>query len=392
MNKELANEAIVKYGTPTYVFDLDEMENRVKKFRKLSDRTGLCFAMKANPFLAAAMAKVTDRIEVCSMGEYRICKELNLRPEKILISGVQKNRENIFEILDHYRGRCFYTVESLLQLQLFSEWCAYNKEEIFVYLRLTSQNQFGMDKDLIRNLTELRESFPLVKIRGIHYFSGTMKKSVKKIQKELEYLDQFLCGLQNSTGFQVKELEYGPGLSVPYFRGQEDTLEQDISVIDRTLQNMKWKGYVYLEMGRALAASCGYYLTSVKDIKQNCGQNYCIVDGGIHHLHYDGQIRGIYEPCFSVIPADRSGMQQKWTVCGSLCTVNDVLMQNVSVKDLKTGDVFIFENAGAYSMTEGMTLFLSHSLPKAVLYSEKNGWKLVREEQPVYLWNMEKRR
>ena len=35
MNHELINNAIVKYKTPAYLFDLDEMANRVGKFRKI---------------------------------------------------------------------------------------------------------------------------------------------------------------------------------------------------------------------------------------------------------------------------------------------------------------------------------------------------------------------
>ena len=393
MNHELINNAIVKYKTPAYLFDLDEMANRVGKFRKiLRNEIGLCFAMKANPFLTSYMDDITDRIEVCSMGEFRICKELNLEGEKVLISGVLKKKEDLLEILEYYRGRCFYTAESLLQFQIISEWSARNKEKVSLFLRLTSQNQFGMDGAVIRNLIEMQESYPFTEIRGIHYFSGTAKKNIKIIEEELKYLDQFCTDLEKSTKYPVKEIEYGPGLSVPYFEGQKDTLEQDLAAIDQAIKNMKWRGKVTLEMGRALAASCGYYLTGVKEIKQNGGKNYCIVDGGMHHLHYDGQIRGIYRPHFSIRPEIRTGKEREWIICGELCTANDILMQNVFIKNLREGDIFIFENAGAYSMTEGMSLFLSHSLPKAVLYSRKKGWTLLREELPTYQWNMEKRR
>ena len=80
-------------------------------------------------------------------------------------------------------------------------------------------------------------------------------------------------------------------------------------------------------MGRALTASCGYYLTSVKDIKQNNGRNYCIVDGGIHQIQYDGQIRGMYTPEVQIIGEQEE--TKEWTVCGSLCTTNDILIQNM---------------------------------------------------------------
>lgn len=386
---------IIKYGTPSYLFDIDKMKDTVGKFREaLGGKAGLCFAMKANPFLTKQMETQADRLEVCSMGEFRICKKQGIAPEKLLISGVLKEKEDVYEILDTYGGRCTYTIESLDQYQSFADWCGRKEKPVPVYLRLTSGNQFGMDEETIYNIIKIRDMCPYLNILGIHYFSGTQKKHAGKIKEELDYLDQFLRKMEERTGFQLEQLEYGPGLSVPYFRGQEDHRDSDLNELVRAVEGMEWKGSVMLEMGRVLAADCGYYLTSVKDIKQSNGRRYCIVDGGIHHLNYDGQIRGMYEPVFRVWPekqflTPRQEQNFQWTVCGSLCTVNDVLMQKAQIRNLKAGNVLIFERAGAYAMTEGMALFLSHELPKVLLYSREMGWNPVRERIQTYHWNTE---
>ena len=381
---------IIKYGTPSYLFDIDKMKDTVGKFREaLGGKAGLCFAMKANPFLTKQMETQADRLEVCSMGEFRICKKQGTAPEKLLISGVLKEKEDVYEILDTYGGRCTYTIESLDQYQSFADWCGRKEKPVPVYLRLTSGNQFGMDEETIYNIIKIRDMCPYLNILGIHYFSGTQKKHAGKIKEELDYLDQFLRKMEERTGFQLEQLEYGPGLSVPYFRGQEDHRDSDLNELVRAVEGMEWKGSVMLEMGRALAADCGYYLTSVKDIKQSNGRRYCIVDGGIHQLNYDGQIRGMYEPVFRVWPKSQAGAECQWTVCGSLCTVNDVLMQKAVIRNLKAGNVLIFERAGAYAMTEGMALFLSHELPEVLLYSKEMGWKPVRERIQTYHWNTE---
>lgn len=391
MEMECLEHGIMKYGTPLYIYDIDRLSETVAFFReKLRGRAGICFAMKANSFLVKQMAALTDRIEVCSMGEFEICRKLQIEPEKLFISGVLKKKEDLYEIMNFYRGACTYTVESLNQFHYMADWCDSNHEVIPVYLRLTSGNQFGMDEETIRNLISIRKMCPYLKIQGIHYFSGTQKKSAEKIRKELTYLDQFCCELEERTGYQIEELEYGPGLAVSYFEGQTDHLEADVEEIAETLAKMRWKGSVMLEMGRALAATCGYYLTTVRDTKQNGNHYYCIVDGGIHQIHYDGQIRGMYLPRIRVSPEKSQGTKREWTICGSLCTVNDVLVQRAEFTDLKAGNVLIFERAGAYAMTEGMALFLSHELPQAVFYSKEMGWRLVREEQQTYEWNMER--
>lgn len=391
MKMECLEHGIVRYGTPLYIFDIDEVQKTVQEYRHLSgNKAGLCYAMKANPFLVNQMETVVDRIEVCSMGEFQICKECQIPPEKILISGVLKRREDIYQVLEYYRGTCTYTVESMSQFQYFADWSEENHEVIPVYLRLTSGNQFGMDKKTIRNMIAVRRMCPFLKIQGIHYFSGTLKKNIENIKKELEYLDQFCKELEEETGFQIEELEYGPGISVPYFEGQKDTIEDDWKAMIEAITRMQWTGSVMLELGRALVASCGYYLTSVQDVKQNGEKNYCIVDGGIHQINYDGQIRGMYKPHFRVSPEHDGEKAEIWTVCGSLCTANDILIQAAEIKGLKIDNVLIFERVGAYSVTEGMALFLSHELPKVAFYSKEMGWKLVRGERQTYEDNMEK--
>src|SRR5699024_8139345 len=143
------------------------------RFRKnLSPETGLCYAMKANPFVTEQMAAAADRIEVCSMGEFRICRNLRISPERLLISGVLKKKEDILEILDYCGKKSVYTVESPNQFYCFVKWCAEQNQDLSVYLRLTSGNQFGMDEETVIGLIRERQQYPNLKIRGIHYFSG----------------------------------------------------------------------------------------------------------------------------------------------------------------------------------------------------------------------------
>lgn len=383
MNTEELEMGAEQYGTPLYIYDLDEMRNTAALFREHFKGTAdLCFAMKANPFVVRQMAEHMDRIEVCSMGEYRICRALEIPKDKLLISGVLKEKKDILEILEECGGKCMYTIESRNQFYGLANWSEENCEVLQVYLRLTSGNQFGMDEKMIRHLMNECEDHPFLKIRGIHYFSGTQKKSPEKIKKEIAYLDEICRKFEN-----IRELEYGPGIPAAYFRNQKDETEEYFAALSQATADMKWHGKVTLEMGRTLTASCGYYLTQIKDIKNNNEKNYCIVDGGIHQLQYDGQIRGMYSPHIQVIGTQ--GEEQSWTVCGSLCTVNDILIQDMKGGDLKTGDILVFKRVGAYAAMEGMALFLSHELPAIASFSRQNGWKLIRKKQSTYQWNME---
>ena len=391
MRREQLEYAAARYGTPLYIFDLDILKRQTDRLRgALGDKTGLCYAMKANPFLTRQMAEKVDRIEVCSMGEFEICRRLEIPPEKLFISGVLKKKEDIYKILDICQDRCRYTVESVKQLHYFLEWSDAHMKVLRLYPRLTNGSQFGMDEDTLRSVISIVNMSPYLEIEGIHYFSGTQKRRVRQFQEELEMLDKLLLKMRNEWKVRIEHLEYGPGTAVPYFKGKEAKTYTDegLDSLREAIGSMQWKGNVTIELGRAFAAECGYYLTEIRDVKKNKDTHYCIVDGGNHQLNYDGQIRGMYHPDIQVIPGDNRGQRKKWTVCGALCTMNDVLCSDVELADVRTGRVLVFERTGAYSAMEGMALFLSHSLPAVVSYDRNTGWSLLRDHQPTYIWNM----
>ena len=51
------------------------------------------------------------------------------------------------------------------------------------------------------------------------------------------------------------------------------------------------------------------------------------------------------------------------------------------------GDLIVFTRTGAYSVYEGMSLFLTHELPGVVLYSEKEGLAEVRKQLQTHPLN-----
>lgn len=384
--KEISN----KYNTPVFVFDLDAFTNRLQWIRSiLGAEIGLVYAMKANPFLIAAAAPYVDGFEVCSMGEYEICRRKELTGGKIVLSGVNKESSDVHRVLAEDGASC-YTAESVGQLKLLEKSAAEMEKQVSVLLRVTSGNQFGMDENTIRSLISDRVRYSHLHLKGLQYYSGTQKKNPDKIQEELLYLDE-LCMKLEEDGFMIQELEYGPGFYVSYFAGEtppdEQQLLQDFAGF---VSEMRWRGKLTLEMGRFLAADCGSYLTRIVDQKCNQGQYYCIVDGGMNHLNYYGQTMAMKIPKHRFLPGanclreDERGTdgekdQRRYNICGSLCTTADVIVKNLPLCEAQTGDLLIFDYVGAYSVTEGIYLFLSRKMPMVLFYDQKYGTRIARE-------------
>ncbi len=61
--------------------------------------------------------------------------------------------------------------------------------------------------------------------------------------------------------------------------------------------------------------------------------------------------------------------------------MNDVLVKNIPLSNAAIGDLLVFERVGAYSVTEGIYLFLSRDLPRIFFYSRKCGMQLMRDRK-----------
>lgn len=395
--------------TPYYVFDTDEFAKRAAMIRAALDCKGgrripLCFSIKANPFLLHRLPEGLDHVEVCSPGELEICIALGVKPECIIYSGVMKEKCDIERAVSYGAG--ILTCESIRHAALISEVmlecmpegaqeAGFVEKKAQVILRLTSGNQFGMSLEDIEYIISHPDEFKGIEVMGIHYYSGT-QKSLRKINKDLEKIKSVLTVLKDKYSFEPQLVEYGPGLCVEYFEG--DWQEKEKQSLDEAAEVLREFAEEYplgIEMGRFLAASCGKYYTQVKDLKSTGDANYAILDGGIHHLNYFGQRMAMQVPPIRVYGGEVSENEEKpgveltqlpetdYTLCGSLCTVADVLVREVKLKKLELGDVLEFGHCGAYSVTEAPALFLSRQLPAIYAYSKECGYECLREHIPA---------
>lgn len=389
MEKSLEKKLINEVSTPFYVFDINVLRDRIDYLNSMMpENVHLCYAMKANPFVVKEIDEIIEKYEICSYGEWNIAKKMGVSDSKMVISGVYKDEISMEDILNNYKNGEVFTIESLNQIELLNKLTKEKKKVINIILRLTSGNQFGMCEEEIIEILENRAKYEYLNIMGIQYFSGTQKKLSKRIIKELEYVDEFVLNLKNNLGFVVEELEFGPGFPVVYFETEQDFDEQTylMEIADK-IKNMKYQGHITMELGRSIVASCGSYYTKVVDKKTNKEGNFAVLDGGMNHLVYYGQMMAMKKPMLDILPKREDKILEKWNLVGSLCTINDLIVKQLPVSNLEIGDIFVFKNTGAYSMTEGISLFLSRDLPK-VVFVQGGEMKIVRENINTYKFNM----
>lgn len=376
--------------TPYYCFDANILHRHIAEMKAIrekysSDDLCFCYAIKANSFLIPYIDKDVDYFEVCSWGELKICRQYDVNPEKIILSGVNKEPGMIADALEY--GVRFFTAESVNQYNEIVKQVEETNTNIQLLPRLSNGAQFGMDKSCIEEIISDSSIRAGVKIIGIHYFTGTQKKKFSKIESELKLLEEFFAELKSKYGFEPELLEYGPGLGVPYFIG--DDFDNYYSVYEEMVSYIASAKYSYrvnLEMGRFFAASCGEYVTSVADVKGTPDAPILILDGGRNHISYYGQNMVMKTP---LIESERKGENDEvpCDLYGSLCSFNDMIARAVMIPSPKIGDRLIFKNIGAYSITEGIYLFLSRDLPAVYAKEEDGQCKMLRNGNPTYETN-----
>lgn len=348
--------------TAYYVFDFRALGQRIDDLRGLlGENIRLAYAIKANPFLVKSALSGVERLEICSPGESRICDALGVESAATVISGINKTPAFIEELVANTDGR-IYTVESLTQFELLDRLSGKYGKKLKILLRLTNDSQFGINEEDIEALVRYRGDHPGLDYRGIQFFSGTQKTSLKKLRREILRLDELLTRLETDCGWRSPELEYGPGFPVSYFG---ETLDEGELILGlrQLLEEMRWQGEITLELGRSMAACCGRYFTHVADLKNNHGQNYLILDGGMHQMVYYGQYMGMKIPQYALCGREEEEPTDTWNVFGSLCSMNDILVKVLPLPEPEIGDTLRFDNTGAYCVTEGIALFLSRDLP-----------------------------
>lgn len=368
--------------TPCYLLDETEFRSKLQHAKSICNAQ-ITFSIKANPFLAPIAAELADFLEVCSPGELGICISQRLPAEKIIVAGVCKEQEYLMAALEYGVKR--YVIESEHQMQLLASCMQhFPGQRVCAALRLTIGNQFGMFPEEAERLFQAR-SCDRVEINALHIYAGTQNRSADKHRSYLAMLSDLAQKMNQSGCGIIRKLIYGGGLPVSYFTGKhgfDDTHALDeLAQIGRETAN----GFeLEFELGRYLTASSGCYITRVSERRER-DRIYIITDGGTHQLTYYNQQYGRRIPDLVQIP--ERPRKEQCVVCGVLCTGADIMLHDALLSELRKGDYLVFQNTGAYALTDGSQLFLSRELPPVYLKDRTGSISLIRTAVDTGLWN-----
>lgn len=357
--------------TPCYLYSVSKVAENYQRL-KSNLGTELIYSMKANnniDLLMRAAHHLTGGIEVASIGELNLVAGGN--SEKY-INNPSADKKFLRAAV---ASKATVIVDNLEQLSILAEFVG--KRPIKpVLLRLNScvlqrfnpqaqkvrADHFGMDWDTACEAVEQCKETGL-QLGGFHLFNGSysfIKHAFDTAQAAIEIVDE----LQNRYGEALSFVNLGGGFA-------EQELGKDFDFIRYRQLLSQFPEHITLahETGRGLMASCGYFATRVRYVKNIEHQRFAICDGGMNQNFLLARTENrLSKPKTPELVGDIE--QRKTAACtyvGSSCSKDDIIGRQDEFACLpEPGDIAVFDNCGAYNASYTVTPFLK--LPEAKIY------------------------
>lgn len=392
-----AHDLQEKWHAPFFLYDLDALKRHLASMT-VPKGIRLFYAVKANP-LSAILKEIHQaglRFDVASLGEMRQVLAQGVDANNLINTGPAKSANQIEQMLQA-GVRCF-VAESRQQLSLLNKLAddlAVGQLDILLRLQTPGPDQdcdtserfdplamasvFGqtIDEWSAENL----EDYPALKVIGCHCFQWSNLLSVDDLLAHWKHIIPVMKQLSQNLDFDLKVVDFGGGVGVPYDKGHAAFDWQDFCAQLGTIKDTLPGSEIWMELGRYAVANCGAYYNPVIERKSNWGQTQLVMAGGVNHLMRP-PLSGQAFPATMVQESfERPSEFEEMDVYGPLCTGLDKLGRFSLPHTIKTGDWLRFDMVGAYGFTEGMPFFLCHTLPGEAVYQNQQCTPLRHPEE-----------
>jgi len=380
-----------RHGTPCFLYDCKVIDRKLEALRQaLPSRFSVCYSVKANPLPAVLRHFLARgcRLEVASVGEFRLAVEAGCKPEDILFAGPGKTEVELEQVIACAIGEIH--LESITEATRVAAICKRLGKRANVAIRVNPAEQaeggamrmggrpavFGVDEESLDAVLDVVCAEATLVFRGLHLFAGTQILDAAVLANQYRHGLEIARRVVRRLGSPLSTMDFGGGLGIRYFPHETelnlDHLKERLSVLFAEVEgDPAFNGTHFLvEPGRFLVGECGVYVARVNDIKVSRGKKFLILDGGMnHHLAASGNLGQAIKRNFPVAIVNKldESPTENVDVVGPLCTPLDTLARNVSLPEAEIGDLLGIFQSGAYGRSASPTSFLSHPAPAEVL-------------------------
>jgi diaminopimelate decarboxylase len=356
-----------EHGTPTYIYSADHirgqfdaLKNAMAKALPKNRQPLLCYACKANSNVAvlSLLNGIGSGLEIVSEGELRRGLKAGFDPQKIVSTGVGKQRSEIEACLK--AGIRQFNVESLPELEFIDTIAGEMKKRAPVVFRLNpdvsggghskistgrKRDKFGLSADGVFRAYTMAKTMKNVEPLGLSIHIGSQVFDVKAFEKAFAKLPA-LVGDLRKEGFTVARLDIGGGFPIQY--NDEKLLDLDAYAAWVRDIIVPLDTEIVMEPGRYLVGNSGVLLTKVLYVKETQDRNFLVLDAAMNDL-----IRPtLYEAYHGIEPVkNRNAAKKIYDVVGPVCETGDTFGTGREIPEVREGDLVVIRSAGAYGFS-----------------------------------------
>ena len=366
-------------GTPLYVYSRKAI---AEAYNELNRGLGsvphrLCFAVKSNGNLTILkeLARLGSGFDIVSGGELHYLRRIGVPGDRIVFSGVGKDRAEICEALTYRtdrRGRAgilLFNAESEAELDGLVEESARaihkGAAPPAVAIRVNPdvqagghphiatgrhEHKFGLDWHEAKRLYLAHRNSKWIRWQGISAHIGSQITSLAPFRRSIGRLSQFVAELCRA-GIDLRFLDVGGGLGIRYSNQQPPSRTEYARLVAQLVRRLGL--HLLLEPGRAIIAPAGVLLTRVLYTKTNRGKSFVVVDSAMNDMMRPALYDAVH-PITKVTraPNENRASRDRADIVGPVCETGDCFLRDWPLGKVKSGDLLAIWATGAYGMVQ----------------------------------------
>ena len=380
------SEIAAALGTPFYVYSTATLARHYKLFDEALDPLPhlVCYAMKANSNQAVikTLGDLGAGMDVVSGGEYARARAAGIPGERIVFSGVGKTRAEMEQVLAG--GVRQINLESEPEMQLLSEVATAMGVSVPVTIRVNpdvdakthekiatgkAENKFGIPIARASEVYAMAAALPGLDVVGIDVHIGSQLTDLAPFETAFGIVADLTRQLR-AEGHDIRRLDLGGGLGIPYSRGNEaPPLPVDFgALVKRTVGDLGVE--VEIEPGRLIAGNAGLLVSQVIFVKQGDGRDFLILDAAMNDLIRPAMY-GAWHDIVPVIEPEPGVEQRPYDIVGPVCESGDTFAKQREMPPVRAGDLVAFRSAGAYGAVMSSEYNTRPLIPEALVHGDQ---------------------
>ncbi|EBA12105.1 diaminopimelate decarboxylase [Roseobacter sp. CCS2] len=356
-------EIAAAVGTPFYVYSTATLKRHFTLFDEALDWGDhlVCFAMKSlsNQAVIKLLGNAGAGMDVVSGGEYLRAKAAGVPGDRIVFSGVGKTADEMRLAIEG--GIRQFNVESEPEMIVLDRVAQSLDAVVPITIRVNpdvdakthakiatgkSENKFGIPISRAREVYAMAGAMPGLKVVGIDVHIGSQLTELAPFEAAYNKVAELTEQLR-ADGHEIKRLDLGGGLGIPYARSNEaPPLPTDYgALIQRTVGHLGCE--IEIEPGRLISGNAGLMVSKVIYVKSGEDREFLILDGAMNDL-----IRpAMYEAWHDIVPVVEpapGAVPAKYDIVGPVCESGDTFAKGREMPAVKADDLVAFRSAGAY--------------------------------------------